>query len=81
VFAEIRAVAAGTGPAFEGDYRLPGRTVDDPLAFSVAMTDLLVYASSPSAVSRLAEAGCEVPLISAVTGHSPKSVDQSCRAT
>jgi hypothetical protein len=55
---------------------LPGRSIDDPYCFTVKMTDLWFMHLRHTAVPRLAEAGCEVPLISAVTGYSPKSVDQ-----
>lgn len=76
LFAEIRATAAESAPSFEVDYLLPGRSLDDPLCFTVKMTDLWFMHLRHTAVTRLAEAGCEVPLIAAVTGHSPKSVDQ-----
>ena len=76
VFAEIRAAAARVTPAFEVDYLLPGRRADDPHAFTVRMTDLRFMHLRHTAVTRLAEASCETPLIAAVTGHSPKSVDQ-----
>jgi hypothetical protein len=76
LFAEVRAEAAKAHPAFQVDYLLPGRAMDDPDAFTIKMTDLWFMHLRHTAVTRLAEAECEIPLISAVTGHSPKSVQE-----
>jgi hypothetical protein len=76
LFAEVRAEAAEAHPAFQVDYLLPGRAMDDPDAFTIKMTDLWFMHLRHTAVTRLAEAECEIPLISAVTGHSPKSVQE-----
>jgi integrase len=76
LFADVRAEAAKTHPSFQVDYLLPGRTMDDPDAFRIKMTDLWFMHLRHTAVTRLAEAECEIPLISAVTGHSPKSVQE-----
>jgi integrase len=66
VFAAVRAQAA--------EYLLPGRPMDDPAAFTVRMTDLWFMHLRHTAVTRLEEAGCELGLIAAVTGHTQKSI-------
>ncbi len=76
LFAAIRAELARATPYFEVDYLTPGRDMADPAAFRIATTSLQFLHLRHTAVTRLAEAGCEIPLISAVTGHSPKSVQE-----
>lgn len=74
VFAAIRAKAAETHPHFEIDHLLPGRDMTDPDAFRLRMRDLTFMQLRHTAVTRLAEAGCDVPLIASVTGHSQETV-------
>lgn len=68
------AEEARRAASFQVDYLLPGRDMDDPDAFLIAMEDLWFMHLRHTAVTRLAEVGCEIPLIAAVTGHSHKSV-------
>jgi integrase len=67
---------AAERPSFPVDYLLPGRAMDDSAAFKIRAEDLWFMHLRHTAVTRLAEAECEIPLISAVTGHSPASVQQ-----
>lgn len=80
VFAAVRAAAAQVtqdnprGLAFPVDYLLPGRDSADPDAFAVRMAELTFMQLRHTAVTRLAEGGCDTPLISSVTGHTQDSV-------
>lgn len=74
-FARIRAKAALAHPeGFEVDHLMPGRDMADADAFTVRMQDLTFMALRHTAVTRLVEAGCDVPLIASVTGHSQETV-------
>jgi integrase len=75
LFAEIRADVARVQPKFHVDCLLPGRDANDPEAFLVQVTDLTYRHLRHTAVTRLAEAGCDVTSIAAVTGHSPRSIN------
>jgi len=76
-FAQVRAEAAKAVPqGFEIDYLMPGRDMTKPGAFVVRMEELTFMQLRHTAVTRLAEAECEIPLISTITGHSHKTVEQ-----
>jgi hypothetical protein len=79
VFAEIRAELAATTPAFATDRLLPGRDMTDADAFLVRTTDLTFQVLRHTAVTALGEAGCELALIAAVSGHSIASVTKIMR--
>jgi len=72
VFAAVRAAAGAV--VFEVDHLLPGRDSADPGAFQVRLADLTFMQLRHTAVTRLAEAGCDTPLIASVTGHSQETV-------
>jgi hypothetical protein len=74
LFAMIRGELAAYQPSFPVDYLLPGRSADDPLAFTVRTTDLQFMHLRHTAVVRLQEANCEDSVIAAVTGHSHRSI-------
>lgn len=74
VFARVRAEAAKLFPTFEVDHLAPGRDMADPDAFTVRMTDLTFMQLRHTAVTRLAEAECDVQLIAAITGHAQETV-------
>jgi integrase len=74
VFNRVRAKAAKLTPVFEIDYLLPGRDMADPEAFCVRMGYLTFMQLRHTAVTRLAEAGCDTPLIASITGHSQETV-------
>ncbi len=74
VFAQVRSRVAKTTPAFEIDHLMPGRDMADPKAFQVRMQDLTFMQLRHTAVTRLAEAGCDTPLIASITGHSQDTV-------
>lgn len=76
VFARVRAKMAATTPWFEVDYLMPGRDMADPDAFRIYTEDLTFMHLRHTAVTRLAEAGCDTPLISSVSGHAQASVQQ-----
>lgn len=73
-FARVRAKLAETHPYFETDHLLPGRDMTDPDAYRIATGDLTFMRLRHTAVTRLAEAGCDVPLIASVTGHAEASI-------
>lgn len=73
-FARVRAQLAKTHPYFDTDHLLPGRDMTDPDAYRIATTELTFMRLRHTAVTRLAEAGCDVPLIASVTGHAEASV-------
>lgn len=76
-FAQVRTAAAKLAPdGFEIDYLMPGRDMTDPKAFTVRMEELTFMQLRHTAVTRLAEAAIEIPLISTITGHSYKTVEQ-----
>ncbi len=74
VFSAVRARAAKTSPHFDIDYLLPGRDAQEAHAFRVRMRELTFMHLRHTAVTRLAEAGCDTPLIASVTGHSQETV-------
>jgi integrase len=74
VFAKVRAKAAEKCPTFEVDHLMPGRDMADANAFTIRMTDLTFMALRHTAVTRLAEAECDVQLIAAITGHAQATV-------
>ena len=80
VFAAVRAAAARAtkddraGLTFAVNHLLPGRDSADPAAFQVRMAELTFMQLRHTAVTRLAEAGCDTPLIASVTGHSQETV-------
>lgn len=76
VFAAIRAEAAKATPTFEIEHLMPGRDMRDAEAFTVRMADLTFMALRHTAVTRLAEAGCDAGLISTISGHSQATVVQ-----
>lgn len=73
-FGEIRAELAKTHPGFETDFVVAGRSPDAPDAFRLRADELWFMHLRHTAVVRLAEAGCELPLIAAITGHTLESV-------
>lgn len=73
-FAEVRAKVAARIAFFDVDYLLPGRCSNDPDAFRLMTLDLTFQHLRHTAVTRLAEAGCDTTLISAVSGHSQETV-------
>lgn len=79
VFARVRARAAAAHPSFQIDHMLPGRDMADADAFTVRMCDLTFMQLRHTAVTRLAEAGCDAPLIAAITGHSLETVNSLMR--
>lgn len=79
IFAEVRAEAAREMPVFDTDYLMPGRDIDDPKAFVIDMAELTYMHLRHTAITRLAEAECTTALISAISGHSIKSVEQILR--
>lgn len=66
--------AANLAASFEVDYLLPGRDPKDPDCFRIFMEDLTFMQLRHTAVTRLAEAECEIQLIAAITGHSQETV-------
>jgi integrase len=74
VFARVRARAAKARPDFEVDHLMPGRDMADPDAFKVMTMDLTFMALRHTAVTRLAEAECDVQLIAAISGHAQATV-------
>ena len=76
VFARVRAKAAQTYPTFEVDHLAPGLDMADPAAFTVRMLDLTFMQLRHTAVTRLAEAECDVQLIAAISGHAQATVLQ-----
>jgi integrase len=74
VFARVRARAARQRPAFDVDHLAPGRDMAAPDAFTVRMQDLTFMQLRHTAVTRLAEAECDVQLIAAITGHAQATV-------
>lgn len=77
VFATIRAEAAKLAPdGFPVDYLMPGRDATDPQAMIVRMEDLTFRHLRHTAVTRNGEAEVPATLISSITGHSVKTVDQ-----
>ena len=75
-FAEVRAELAKERPTFELDHLLPGRDIEDPNAFIIDTVKLWFMHLRHTALVRQEEAGSERSLISAVSGHSLKSIDQ-----
>jgi len=73
VFAEIRAAAAEIWPAFSPSH---DELVDQA---PVPLLDLQFMHLRHTAVTELAIAGCEVPEIAGVTGHTVASVEQILR--
>jgi hypothetical protein len=84
LFAEIRDVAARGDeelglppcPTFDVDFLVPEATETDPDAFRINFEQLQFRHLRHTAVVRMAEAGLDLVLISAVTGHSENSVNQ-----
>jgi integrase len=76
VFARVRKEMAKTKPHFPVEHLMPGRDMTDPLAFTVQTADLTFMQLRHTAVTRLAEAGCDTTLISAITGHAQTTVQQ-----
>src|SRR5258708_3215792 len=76
LFATIRSAVALEKPSFNVDYIVPGRMISDPDAFTVRTEDLKFRHLRHTAVTRLAEAGCTVPDIGAITGHSLQSINE-----
>lgn len=84
LFAEIRDVAAhgdeelsiAARPTFEVDFLVPEATETDPDAFRINFEQLQFRHLRHTAVVRMAEAGVDMLLIAAVTGHSEHSVGQ-----
>ncbi len=74
VFAKVRAKAAEKYPTFEIDRLMPGRDMADADAFTERMLDLTFMQLRHTAVTRLAEAECDVQLIAAITGHAQATV-------
>jgi len=74
VFARVRAKVAAARPTFEVDHLAPGRDMADADAFTVRMLDLTFMQLRHTAVTRLAEAECDVQLIAAITGHAQATV-------
>ena len=74
-FAAIRALAASSQPTYKIDYLLPGRDPNEPDAFLLKMVALQFLHLRHTAVTRLAEAGCDLVTIASVTGHSSKTVE------
>jgi integrase len=73
-FAAVREAAAAEVKAFAVDYLVAGADAEAELEIKTA--ELVFRHLRHTAVVRLAEAGCEVPLISAITGHTIQSVQQ-----
>ncbi len=76
VFAAIRAKAAKAAGAYELDHLMPGRDMADADAFRVAMADLTFMHLRHTAITRLAEAGCDPQTIASISGHSLKTVGE-----
>lgn len=62
--------------SFEVDYLMPGRDSVDPDAFRIFVDELQFMHLRHTAITRLAEAGCDDELISQITGHSPNTVKE-----
>ena len=77
VFGRVRAATAKEHPIFHTDFIQPGRAMDHADALRLEMTSLTFQHLRHTAVTRLAEAGCEETLIASVTGHSLHSVAHS----
>lgn len=60
--------------SFEVDYLMPGRNSTEPDAFRIFVDELQFMHLRHTAVTRLAEAGCDAELISQITGHSLNTV-------
>ena len=76
VFARIRAKAAETTAEFPIDYLMPGRDMADPGAFTIRMEELTFMHLRHTAITRLAEAECDIGLITAISGHAQTTVQQ-----
>lgn len=72
---DVRELAARISPTFECDYIVAGRDPHAPDAYTVRMDELQFMHLRHTAVVRLAEAGCEIPLIAAITGHKLKTIE------
>ena len=59
VFGRVRAATAGSHPIFHTDFIQPGRAMDHPDALRLEMTSLTFQHLRHTAVTRLAEAGCD----------------------
>lgn len=83
LFAAIRDTAAlgdpalgiPAAPTFDVDFLVPEATESDPDAFRISFEQLQFRHLRHTAVVRMAEAGVDVLLIAAVTGHSENSVN------
>ncbi len=76
VFARIRAKAAERTASFPVDHLMPGRDMADPDAFTIRMEELTFMHLRHTAITRLAEAECDVGLITAISGHAQTTVQQ-----
>ncbi len=70
------ALEARRAASFDVDYLMPGRNSTDPDAFRIFVDELQFMHLRHTAVTRLAEAGCDDELISQITGHSPNTVKE-----
>lgn len=66
--AKVRAIG-GPWPSFEVDYVVAGRAAYADDVTTVYAKDLVIKDLRHTAVLRLADAGCDIPFICAVTGH------------
>lgn len=74
-FADVRAALAKARPdGFQIDHLMPGRDVRDPGAFTLAADKLTFMNLRHTAVTRLAEAGCDAGQIATISGHSQATV-------
>lgn len=76
LFMRVRAELAMDRETFDVDQLLPGRDTTDEDAFSINTMDLTFMALRHTAVTKLAEAGCDIGLISSITGHKKASLAQ-----
>lgn len=75
-FEAVRAKLAERRPTFAVDFLVPGRKPSDPDAFIVRTADLTFMHLRHTAVTRMADAGCEDSQVAAVTGHSRLSISK-----
>lgn len=74
-FAIVRRALAAEMPCFATDYIVGDKDPEAPDAFTLRTMDLQYMHLRHTAVTRLAESGCSVPQIAAITGHTKKSVE------